>query len=70
MAAKTVFVFLYGGMVGGADRFLRPSHIYFFTEDQAKKTSDEDRLGGQGGRGNQWGGVVPLTVYASARQLA
>ena len=44
MAAKTVFVFLYGGMVDGADRCLRPSHVYFFTEDQAQKTSDEDRL--------------------------
>lgn len=44
MAAKTVYVFLYGGMVDGADRCLRPSHVYFFTEDQAQKTSDEDRL--------------------------
>lgn len=44
MAAKTVFVFLYGGMVDGADSCLRPSHVYFFTEDQAQKTSDENRL--------------------------
>lgn len=44
MTAKTVFVFLYGGMVEGADRRLRPSHIYFFTEAQAEKTSDEDRI--------------------------
>lgn len=44
MAAKTVFVFLYGGMVDGAARYLRPSHVYFFTEDQAKKISDGDRL--------------------------
>lgn len=44
MAAKTIFVFLYGGMVEGTDRRLRPSHIYFFTEDQALKTNNEDRL--------------------------
>lgn len=44
MAAKTVFVFMYGGMVEGVDRCLRPSHVYFFTEDQAQKSGDEDRL--------------------------
>lgn len=44
MAAKTVFVFLYGGMVEGTQRLLRPSHIYFFTEDQAKLSSEECRL--------------------------
>lgn len=43
MTAKTVYVFLYGGMVEGADKCLRPSHVYFFTEEQALKTSDEDR---------------------------
>lgn len=43
MTAKTVFVFLYGGMVEGADRRLRPSHVYFFTEEQAGKTGDGDR---------------------------
>jgi len=43
MAAKTVFVFLYGGMVEGAGCCLRPSHIYFFTEDQAQKTTEEER---------------------------
>ncbi|HEX7747686.1 MAG TPA: BsuBI/PstI family type II restriction endonuclease [Bordetella sp.] len=43
MAAKTVFVFLYGGMVEGAENLLRPSHVYFFTEDQSHKLSDEDR---------------------------
>ncbi|RQY30734.1 restriction endonuclease [Burkholderia stagnalis] len=44
MAAKVVWVFLYGGMVDGEGRFLRPSHVYFYTEEQAALTDDEDRL--------------------------
>lgn len=44
MTAKTVFVFLYGGMTEGFERFLRPSHVYLFTEAQAQKSSDEERL--------------------------
>lgn len=43
MCAKTVYVFLYGGMVEGANRLLRPSHIYFYTEDQAAKQIDAER---------------------------
>lgn len=43
MAAKTVYVFIYGGMVGDTGNCLRPSHVYFFTEEQAQKASDEDR---------------------------
>ncbi|PPE69487.1 restriction endonuclease [Caldimonas thermodepolymerans] len=43
MAARTVYVFLYGGMIEGVGRLLRPSHIYFYTEEQAAKTGDEDR---------------------------
>ncbi len=43
MAARVIFVFLYGGFVEGQGRFLRPSHIYFFTEEQAKKMTNEDR---------------------------
>jgi len=43
MAAKTVWVFLYGGMVEGTGRLLRPSHVYFYTEDQATLTTDGDR---------------------------
>jgi len=43
MSAKTVFVFLYGGMIEGAERCLRPSHVYFFTEEQAQKAANEDR---------------------------
>jgi hypothetical protein len=44
MAARVVFVFLYGGFVEGQDRFMRPSYVYLFTEEQARKTSDEERL--------------------------
>jgi len=43
MAARVIFVFLYGGFIEGYGRYLRPSYIYFFTEEQAKKTSDADR---------------------------
>lgn len=43
MAAKTVFVFLYGGMVEGTGRLLRPSHIYFFTQDQSTAETDKER---------------------------
>lgn len=44
MAAKTIFVFLYGGMVEGSGLLLRPSHIYFFTKDQALLLSGEERM--------------------------
>lgn len=44
MAAKTVYVFLYGGMIEGAEYCLRPSHIYFFTDEQAQNIVDEERL--------------------------
>ncbi|WP_088580434.1 BsuBI/PstI family type II restriction endonuclease [Burkholderia ubonensis] len=44
MAAKTVWVFLYGGMIEGQGRLLRPSHVYFYTADQAELTEDEERL--------------------------
>lgn len=43
MAAKVIWVFQYGGMYEATGRLLRPSHIYFFTEDQATLTSDEER---------------------------
>jgi hypothetical protein len=43
MAAKVVYVFLYGGMVEGHNRFLRPSHVYFYTNEQAAKLSTEER---------------------------
>lgn len=44
MAARTVFVFLYGAMIEGGERRLRPSHVYRFTHDQAEATSDEERV--------------------------
>lgn len=43
MAAKVIFVFLYGGFIEGSGRFLRPSNIYLFTEDQSEKISLEER---------------------------
>lgn len=42
-SARVVFVSLYGGCVEGAERFMRPSHVYLFTEEQAQKTSPEER---------------------------
>ena len=45
MAARTVFVMLYLGAVEGADRWLAPKHIYRMTEDQARDSSPEARLG-------------------------
>lgn len=43
MAARAVFVFLYGGMVEGGP-LLRPSHIYFFTEEQSRRRAPDARL--------------------------
>jgi len=43
MAAKTIWVFLYGGMVEGAGPLLRPSHVYFYTEDQSAKVTNQER---------------------------
>jgi hypothetical protein len=62
MAARVVFVFLYGGFIEGHSRFLRPSYVYLFTEEQALKTSDAERAdwigiaSRQGGRpsGKRW----------------
>ena len=33
IAVKTVFVMLYAGAVQNSDRWVRPSYIYFMTED-------------------------------------
>ena len=44
MTAKSLWVFLYGGMVEGGAALLRPSHIYFFTEEQAARCSDVERF--------------------------
>jgi hypothetical protein len=44
MAAQVVFVFLYGGFVEGSARLLRPSLVYFFTVEQARRTQLAQRL--------------------------
>lgn len=44
MAARVIWVFQYGGMEEGADRYLRPSFIYFYTKEQASLSSDAERL--------------------------
>src|SRR4051812_37662218 len=36
MAAKTIFVMLYGGMIEGSGRQLRPSHVYRFSDEQSQ----------------------------------
>ena len=43
MAARVVYVFLYGAFVGDLGRYLRPSYVYLFTEKQALKTSPTQR---------------------------
>lgn len=44
MAARAVYVFLYGGFIDGCNRYLRPSHVYLFTAEQAAKISDDERI--------------------------
>lgn len=44
MAAHVVFVFLYGGFIENGGRLLRPSVVYFFTAEQAGRTTDAQRL--------------------------
>jgi BsuBI/PstI restriction endonuclease domain/BsuBI/PstI restriction endonuclease HTH domain len=44
MAAHVVFVFLYGGFIEGSGRFLRPSLVYFFTAEQARRVKRTQRL--------------------------
>ncbi len=43
MAARVVYVFLYGGMLEGSENLLRPSHVYLFTERQARLKLDIER---------------------------
>lgn len=43
MAARTVYVMLYADAIEGKDRWIRPSHIYFMTHEQASCTSDTER---------------------------
>lgn len=62
MAARAVFVFLYGGFLDGVQHHLRPIVICRFTSKQARRTGDEARRTwiasafGQGFRpaGNPW----------------
>ncbi len=44
MAARVIFVFIYGGSVEGFGRYLRPAHVYLFTAEQSQLTSETDRL--------------------------
>lgn len=44
MAAHVVFVFLYGGIVENSGRLFRPSLVYRFTAEQARRTKPEQRL--------------------------
>ena len=44
MAAHVVFVFLYGGFIEGSGRWLRPSLVYFFTAEQARRVAIGQRL--------------------------
>ena len=44
MAAHVIFVFLYGGFLEGSSRLLRPSLVYFFTAEQARRTTPAERL--------------------------
>ncbi len=43
MAAHVVFVFLYGGFIEGSGRLLRPSLVYFFTAEQARRVATGQR---------------------------
>lgn len=43
MATRVVYVFLYGDFIEGSGHYLRPSHVYFFTGEQATKTAQSER---------------------------
>jgi BsuBI/PstI restriction endonuclease HTH domain len=43
MSARAVFVFIYGGFIEGSTRFLRPSFVYFFTDEQAQRNDETQR---------------------------
>ena len=44
MAASTVFVMLYLGAVDGADYYVKPDQVTRMDDEQAAKTTDEERL--------------------------
>ncbi|WP_343742903.1 BsuBI/PstI family type II restriction endonuclease [Herbaspirillum huttiense] len=43
MAARTVYVMLYADAIAGTDRWIRPSHVYFMTHEQASRIEDAHR---------------------------
>lgn len=43
MAARTVFVMLYVGALADEDRWIRPDQVTRMTDDQAKRTSEDER---------------------------
>ena len=43
MAARTIFVMLYAKAIEGEDRWIRPSHIYFMTNEQSSKMENAER---------------------------
>ena len=43
IAAKTIFVMLYTGAVTDRDRWIRPDQVTRMTDDQAARTTDEER---------------------------
>ena len=43
MAARTVYVMLYADAIEGKDRWIRPSHVYFMTREQAANTDETAR---------------------------
>ena len=62
LAARVMYVFIYGGFIEGSERFIRPSHIYLFTDRQESLTSSEERIkwiqnahkNGFRAEGNRW----------------
>ena len=64
IAAKTVFVLLYVGAIGGTERWLRPDQITRMTDAQAALTSDEAR------QAWQEASVRPDTGYIEGRWYA
>lgn len=43
MAARTVYVMLYADAIEGTAKWIRPSHVYFMTHEQASKVSVAER---------------------------
>lgn len=44
MAARTIYVMLYANAIDGESHWVRPSHVYFMTQEQVRKTSPHERL--------------------------